>query len=294
MSNSRKPDNQPKSAKRRRFLQWATGATLLGAGGAAVYGEAIEANDLQVTHLDISIPSWPAGTPSLRVGQLTDLHCDSAHATARTLRAAEMLLAQKPDVVFLTGDYISEKPHRWAARAAEALAPLTAAPGGVFCILGNHDWNDDRPDGRSADRVAAALAGVGFTVLRNASAPLSQAPGVWVVGLDDRYTGKQDLARALRDVPPGVCKLLLVHEPDYADEAPPGFALQLSGHSHGGQIRLPGLPPLHVPKFSTHYPEGLYQGPHHPLYTSRGVGTTGPPIRLFCPPEVTVLHLHPI
>ena len=87
--------------------------------------------------------------------------------------------------------------------------------------------------------------------------------------------------------------MLLVHEPDYADEAPPGFALQLSGHSHGGQIRVPGLPPLHVPKYSTHYPEGLQQGPHHPVYTTRGVGTTGPPIRLFCPPEVTVLTSTP-
>ena len=113
-----------------------------------------------------------------------------------------------------------------------------------------------------------------------------------MVGLDDRYAGRQDVARALDSVPPDVCKLLLVHEPDYADEAPAGFALQLSGHSHGGQVRVPGLPPLHVPKYSTHYPEGLQQGPHHPVYTTRGVGTTGLPIRLFCPPEVTVLTLH--
>ena len=82
-----------------------------------------------------------------------------------------------------------------------------------------------------------------------------------------------------------------MHEPDYADEAPPGFALQLSGHSHGGQIRIPGLPAFHCPKYGRHYPEGLRQGPHHPVYTTRGVGTIGPPIRLFCPPEVTVLTL---
>ena len=277
---------------RRRFFTRLFCTTLLGAGAAGAYGDRVEANDLQVTQVDVPIAGWPTGTPPLRVGQLGDMHCDSEHAVARTRRAAEMLLAQKPDVVFLTGDYISEKPRRWATPAAEALAPLLAVPGGVFCVLGNHDWANYHWLTRSADHVAQALSDVGFTVLRNDARPLPQAPGVWVVGLDDRYANRQDVARALGPVPPGACKVLLVHEPDYADEAPPGFAVQLSGHSHGGQIRLPGLPPFHVPKYSTRYPEGLQQGPHHPVYTTRGIGTTGPPIRLFCPPEVTVLHLH--
>ncbi|MBV9848154.1 MAG: metallophosphoesterase [Armatimonadetes bacterium] len=292
MPKNSRPDNQPASPKRRRFLQWIAGATLLGTGATAAYGERVEANDLQVVHQDIAVAGWPAGTPPLRVGQLSDLHCDRAAALARARRAAEMLRAQRPDVVFLTGDYISEKPLRWAAPAAQALAPLTAVPGGVFCILGNHDWTNFRWRPGDAGIVARALSEVGFTVLRNDAAPLPQAPGVWLIGLDDRFAGKQDVARALRDVLPGACKILLVHEPDYADEAPPGFALQLSGHSHGGQIRLPGLPPLHVPKYSTHYPEGLQQGPHHPIYTTRGIGMIGPQMRLFCPPEVTVLNLH--
>ena len=287
-----KSDGQPASPKRRRFLKWAAGLTLAGGGATAAYGERVEANALQVARVNVALPDWPAGTPPLRVGQLGDMHCDTARAVARTRRAAEMLLAQKPDIVFLTGDYVTDHPHHWAPRAAEALAPLAAAPGGVFCVLGNHDWRNFHWLTDSADAVARALTEVGFAVLRNGAAPVPGASGVWVVGLDDRYADRQDAARALSQVPPGVCKILLVHEPDYADEAPAGFALQLSGHSHGGQIRVPGLPPLHVPKYSAHYPEGLQQGPRHPVYTTRGVGTTGPPIRLFCPPEVTILTLH--
>ena len=188
------------------------------------------------------------------------MHCDTAHAVARTRRAAEMLLAQKPDVVFLTGDYITDHPHRWAHQAAEALAPLAAVPGGVFCILGNHDWSNYHWLSRSAELVAQALAGVGFTVLRNEAAPLPPAPGVWVVGLDDRYAGREDVARALDGVPPDACRILLVHEPDYADEAPAGFALQLSGHSHGGQIRRarPAAAPL--PQVQHALPGGLAAG----------------------------------
>jgi predicted MPP superfamily phosphohydrolase len=285
------PDDNLPPSPRRRFLTRLFGLGLLGLGATAC-SQWDEADRLSVTHIRLGLPDWPVTAPPLTVGFLADMHCYNKESAARTRRAVSMLLAQKPDVVILGGDYITKDPPRWAPVAAEALAPLGSVPGGVFCILGNHDWTDRLWLAAGADIVTSALCEVGFHVLRNASAPLSAAPGVWVVGLDDRYAQQQNVALALRQVPSDACKLLLVHEPDYADEAPPGFAFQLSGHSHGGQIRLPLLPPLHVPKYSSHYPEGLRQGPHHPVYTTRGVGTTGPPVRLFCPPEVTVFHLH--
>ena len=99
--------------------------------------------------------------------------------------------------------------------------------------------------------------------------------------------------QALQGVPETAVKLLLMHEPDYADEAPPGFALQLSGHSHAGQIRIPGLPPLHCPEYGRRYPEGLQQTTHHPVYTTRGIGMIGPQMRFCCPPEVTILTIQP-
>ncbi len=279
------------SPARRRFLKRLGGAGLLGLAAVGV-DQRGEADALAVAQVDVPLADWPAGAPPLTVGFLADMHCDGGHALWRTRRAVDLLLAQNPDVVFLGGDYITHAPGRWAGPAAEVLAALAVVPGGVFCVLGNHDWTNYRWYATGAEEVARALSAVGFTVLRNGAAPLPTAPGAWVIGLDDVYARQQDVTQALQGVPADACKLLLVHEPDYADQSPPGFALQFSGHSHGGQIRVPGLPPLHVPEYATHYPEGLRQGPHHPVYTTRGVGTTGPPVRLFCPPEVTVLRLH--
>ncbi len=280
---------QPNSLARRRFLKRAFSAAALVGVPIVGLSQRGEADKLTVTEHDVPLSQWPQTTPALRVGQLSDLHCDCAHALERTGRAVRLLLAQKPQAVFLTGDFISEKAHHWAEPCAEALAPLAhALPGRVFAVLGNHDWW-----GQGSVRVPRALHRAGIVVLQNKSVPLPGAAGVWVVGLDDRCMGKQDVSEALRGVPADACKLLLIHEPDFADEAPPGFALQFSGHSHAGQIRVPGLPPMHCPRYGQHYPEGLQFGPHHPVYTTRGVGTLGPPVRLFCPPEVTVLTLGP-
>ena len=283
-----KKPNKPLSPARRRFLKTAAVSAVVGLG-TTVYGHEAEAEHLEVVHQTVRIAGWPASAAGLKIGQLSDLHCQDVRAVARTARAAKLLLAQKPDVVVLTGDYISgNHASDWARPCAEALAPLTAAPRGVFAILGNHDWWSRRPG-----YVASELERMGFQMLRNQSVPLPQAPGVWLVGLDDRCENAQDPVQALFGVPERAIKILLIHEPDYADEAPPGFALQLSGHSHAGQIRLPGLPPLHCPKYGQRYPEGLQQTTRHPVYTSRGVGMMGPQMRLCCPPEVTVLTIQP-
>ena len=279
--------NKPKSQARRRFLKWALGAAAVGSGVVGYEGR-VDANALTVVQHDVPLPGWPAGAAGLRVGQLSDLHCDNPHAVERAARAVAMMLALKPDIVFLTGDYITYKPQRWAAPAVEAVKPLTQAPLGCIAVLGNHDWWCG-----GGLILARKLAHAGIPVLRNQSVPFPTVNGAWIVGLDDVCVDKQDADAALRDVPGDACKILLVHEPDFADQSPAGFALQLSGHSHAGQIRLPGLPPLHCPKFGRHYPEGLQQSEHHPVYTTRGVGMVGPQIRLFCPPEVTLLRLFP-
>ena len=290
-----KKPSKPISIARRRFLK--TAAVSVAAGlGTTIYGHEAEAEHLEVVHQTVRIAGWPMSAAGMKIGQLSDLHCEDARAVARTARAARLLLAQKPDVVALTGDYITGSGSRhaapggpdWAARCAEALAPLTGVPGGVFAILGNHDWWS-----RQADHVAARLEQVGFQMLRNRAVPLPGANGVWLVGLDSLSHHAQNPAQALQGVPKTAVKILLMHEPDYADQAPPGFALQLSGHSHAGQIRLPGLPPLHCPEYGRRYPEGLQQTTRHLVYTSRGVGMMGPQMRLFCPPEVTVLTIQP-
>jgi len=276
--------NRPASPARRRFLKAAATAAVAGLG-TSVYAAEWEPDHIEVVHRDVYLAGWPRSAAGLRVGQLSDLHCQSRAAVARTARAARLLLAQDPDVVCLTGDYVSDR-HRigWATACADALAPLARAGRSAFAVLGNHDW-------AGPERVTRELRRVGFTVLRNRCAPLPGHPDVWVVGMDSRSLHAQDPIKALEGVPGKAARLLLMHEPDYVDEAPLGFALQLSGHSHAGQIRLPGLP-LHCPKYGRKYPEGLQQTARHPVYTTRGVGMMGPQMRLCCPPEVTVLTLH--
>lgn len=287
-----KASNKPGSPARRRFLKTAAAGTVVGIG-LPLYGHEVEAEHLEVVHQEVRLAGWPPTLAGLRIGQLSDLHCHDARAVTRTARAAQMLVAQKPDAVFLTGDYITGQGDRgWARPCAEALAPLVSAPRGVYAVLGNHDWYSGHYTDRQ-EYVSQQLSGVGFQVLRNRSVPLPGAAGVWLVGLDDRAVGAHNPVEALQGVPETAIKLLLVHEPDYADEAPLGFALQLSGHSHAGQIRIPGLPPLHCPQYGQRYPEGLQQTTQHPVYTTRGVGMMGPQIRFCCPPEVTVLTLYP-
>ena len=276
------------SPSRRRFLKIGAAAAVTGLG-ASGYAYEIEPAHPKVARHDIKIDGWPASAAGLRIGQLSDLHCQDHRSVARTALAARMLLALQPDIVFLTGDYISSgQGTRWAAAGAHALSPLQAAPRGVFAVLGNHDY----PDGLSAE-VAGALEAVSFHVLRNQSLPMPGMEGVWLVGMESRSVFAINPVQAMAGLPADSLKLLLVHEPDYADEAPPGFALQISGHSHAGQIRIPGLPPLHCPEYGEKYPEGLQQAENHWVYTSRGVGMMGPQMRFCCPPEVTLLTIYP-
>jgi predicted MPP superfamily phosphohydrolase len=278
---------QPEAVSSRRpwrFLTHAALSVLIGGVGGYAFG--VEPHDLRVVRQDIEVAGWQREASGLRIGHLSDLHCESERARRRTARAAALLADQKPDVVVLTGDYVTSSASQWAGACADALAPLAKAPLGAYAILGNHDWYSGEPG-----RVECELGRVGFKVLRNASLSLPDVPGVWMVGLDDRWKRKHDLPLAMTDVPADAQKILLVHEPDYADEAGAGFAVQFSGHSHGGQVRFPGLGPLYTPKLSRHYFDGLQQSLYHPVYTTRGVGTCGFPMRLFCRPEVAVLTL---
>ncbi len=283
-----KRQKRPLSPGRRRFLKIGAAAAVAVTCPAA-YGAEWEPNHPRVTRRDIHLSGWPASAAGLTVGQLSDLHCQDSRAEARTARAARLLLAEKPDIVFLTGDYISGGfALPWVEASAQALSPLRAAPRGVFAVLGNHDY----ADGHSAN-MAAALARAGFQVLRNHAMPFPSVENAWIIGIESISLSYQDPIQAMQGVPKDAVKILLVHEPDYADEAPLGISLQLSGHSHAGQVRLPGLPPLHCPEFGQRYPEGLQQAQNHLVYTTRGVGMMGPQIRFCCPPEITVLRIFP-
>lgn len=275
---------------RRNFLKLAAAGAAAGLGAAALgagWATLIEPNWPAVEQIGVPLPRLPARLEGLRVAQLSDLHI-SSYTTARDIeRAAALAMRQSPDVIVLTGDFIWREVWQYAEELVEPLRTLRA-PLGVYAVLGNHDhWED-------AALATRVLAEAGVTLLLNQAVRLETDAPLWLAGLDDVWERKHDMAAALAGAPDDECKLLLVHEPDYADEAARyPVDLQLSGHSHGGQINLPGYGRPVLPYLGRKYPAGLYQVGPLALYTNRGIGVIAPPVRFNCPPEVTLLTLHP-
>lgn len=250
------------------------------------YAERVAPRHLRLEQVDVPLPALPAGLAGLRIGLLTDNHHDFGRPLALLAKGVDLLNDAAPDLIALGGDYVVEHAAGFDSCVAQ-LARLRA-PLGVYAILGNHDY------WAGADLIAAKLATAGPIVLRNEARRLV-APGgapFWLVGLDDAARRRADLNRALAGVPEGEFRILLIHEPDMADRLNGHRVdLQLSGHSHGGQIVLPFVGAPILPRLGRRYASGLYRAPTHTVYTSRGLGGVPPYIRFNCPPEVAVLTL---
>jgi predicted MPP superfamily phosphohydrolase len=199
----------------------------------------------------------------------------------------------RPDLIVLTGDFVT-KPFLFkllhnsaqAARVAEPCAALLrqlSAPLGVFAVLGNHDVLTD------PDFIVENLQANGMQVLRNRAVPLErQGKRLWPAGLDDALNGDPDPEVTMRGVPGGEAVVALVHEPDYSRRvARYGVDLQLSGHSHGGQIVIPSVGAPYLPPLGRLYPKELYRIGPLTLYTNVGLGTIRIPARWNCPPEIS-------
>ncbi|MFN8473822.1 MAG: metallophosphoesterase [Anaerolineae bacterium] len=242
----------------------------------------------QVDYLPLVWPDLPPSLDGLRIVQLSDLHVCSWMPLYLLHRAAQLAMAQHPDLIVLTGDYISHDRYadRYARIAAEGMADLQA-PLGVYACLGNHDYEDD------PELVVCAFEQVGIPMLINTHRRLQVGcDALWLLGVDSAREGRPALDRALDGVPPDGFKVLLAHEPDFADRVPPSsIHLQLSGHSHGGQIVVPSVPVRWLPRLGKKYPRGLYRVGDMVLYTNRGLGAGVLPLRHNCPPEITVIQL---
>ncbi len=271
----------PADPGRRRFLQAGVGglaaAPLILAGYGAAY--AGKRNDIQTLSL-------PFGR-SLRVVQLTDIHAGIYMTRGEIRRYIEQATLLRPDLLVLTGDFISNSM-RFFPGCVEEVARIRA-PYGSFATLGNHEhWY-----GR-LDEIQAVFRQHGISPLTNTHVVISTAQGPFaVVGIDDLLTGEPDLDAALQGLPPALPTLLLSHRPEiFPDAAERGIPLTLAGHWHGGQVKLPwpggGISMAHL---RTPYPEGLYRIQASHLYVSRGIGTTFTPVRLNAPPEITLFRL---
>jgi len=247
----------------------------------------LDSDNLKVCRTDVHLPNWDIEADGVTVGLLSDFHADNRRAVERTCLAVKVMAELQPDIVFLAGDYISTRlSHRFLRPTVECFKPLKGVPRGVYAIMGNHDyWSGITGDAASLLRVN------GVVPLLNESRAFPGLPNTYIVGLDDYLSKKMDLAKALTGVPKNSRRIALIHEPDAADFIGDEFDLQLSGHTHGGQVRLPGLPIIYAPSAGRKYPEGLMKAKRHQVYTTRGIGMGGVQIRLFCPPEITFLTL---
>ncbi len=275
---------------RRQFL-YRVGA----AGALAIAGDSflLEPNRPRIVQQDFSLFRWPERLNGFTIALLSDFHYDpycSVHPLHATVPLVNRL---HPDLIALTGDFVSVPLLGDEAKAAFAAEPCAhilrqmTAPHGLWAIMGNHDFNTDPV------YVTRALRSVGIQVLENQSTSIEHdGARFWLAGVNDVLSRTADLAETLRGVPAGEAVVLLAHEPDFADEASKfPIDLQLSGHSHGGQVRIPLLPPLYLPAMAKKYVMGTYQVGPLPLYTNAGIGTVGVPVRLNCPPEITLITL---
>jgi uncharacterized protein len=263
------------------MLKYLGGAAIGAAAGGAAHGILFERHHLELTRSTFPVPGLPEALRGLRLGVLTDIHRSQTVSHAMVATAVAMLMAEKPDLVVLGGDYVSWRDRRYVHPAADALAPLTA-PYGVIAILGNHD--DDR-------EMPAALAAKGFTVLKDARTRLIiRDEPIDVAGVRFWTYKLTDIAHILRGSLP--LTILLAHTPKRLTEAQQlAVPAVISGHTHGGQIVLPGLGPIAAREFPVI--AGLAQRAGTTIFVSRGVGTIYVPVRINCPPEVAVLTLEP-
>jgi uncharacterized protein len=282
----------PQQITRRNFLI-AAGAT---AAGLALYSGEIARHEIDIVNRTFALANLPTAFHGYRIAQISDIHLDEFTEPFFLEHIVQKINALAPDLVLLTGDFITHGSFTFIAgrhainRCAEILTTLKAPQ--RYAILGNHDV------AFSAPIVTQALTTHGTPVLINQYVPLERnGDRLWLAGVDDPGTSSPNLDLAVPAKPDGPV-LLMVHEPDYADEVTahprgPLVDLVLAGHSHGGQIQLPFLGPIILPPMGRKYPVGLYQINRMQLYVNRGIGTVGLPFRLNCPPEITLITLQP-
>jgi predicted MPP superfamily phosphohydrolase len=307
---------EPEVSRRRFLVDAPLAVAVVGGAGGMVKGEFLDPWDLQVRRYTVPIQDLPAGLDGLRLVQISDTHLGPRIPAAFIREAVAQACALKPDLFCLTGDYI-HNGEAFIAPAAELFRPVLATGKPVVGVLGNHDWyGDGKTTSRALDQIGVRMVDNGHVYLHaDRTVHYGEAPSdaLCIVGLGDMLTDWVDAAAAFAGVPEAVPRLVLAHNPDTADvvsgHAPywrvgsyakgfrpcrpsPRMDLVLSGHTHGGQVRLPLLgTPLVPSRFGQRYAGGIVQGGGFTLCISRGVGMSLLPVRFGVPPELVEITL---
>jgi uncharacterized protein len=284
-----------RSPARRDFLMQTanvvTAAPFLGGAYGLLYGRL----NLETVERPIRLANLPPAFHGFRIAQLSDIHIGPFMPEEQIHKFAAIANALKPDLIVLTGDYVTFDPNTQYA-VVEALAGLRA-PFGVYACLGNHDaW------ARVEDSISGLFAARGVRMLRGANVAITMG-GDWfnLIGVDfqsrHRFGPSAPVSHILGNIEPliarGQVNILLSHNPDTFNRAAElGIDLSMAGHTHGGQAALEFISPEIAPtRLVTPYVAGLFQKPGGQLYVNRGIGTIGVPIRIGAPPEITVYKL---
>lgn len=275
---------------RRSFLA-AAGAACI---GFPLYAAEVSRHEISLERHTIRLDRLPDQFHGFKIIQISDFHYAEYTEPYFLRDVVKQVNRLNPDAVFFNGDFVTDgvlfshdQTKKFAYRCTEILS-------GIHCplryaVLGNHDSTFAKP------AVLDALATHGFTTLNNRYVPLERKnQRLWIAGTGDAIYRKMDLDKAIpaSSVSNNEPILLMVHEPDVLPQvARYNVDLQLSGHTHGGQVRFPFLPPFHLPPLGRRYVEGVFRLGPTQLYVNRGLGTVGLPVRFNCPPEIAILTL---
>jgi predicted MPP superfamily phosphohydrolase len=283
-----------KKLTRRGFIKKTLGALLaiggLGSGGY-VYAHNIEPALVDLQSIIIKHPLIPKSFNGITIAQFSDTHLGFHYQLNQLKKLVIKINNLKPDIVLFTGDLIDDpKTYRDSREIIPVLRKIHA-PLGKYSIYGNHDHG-----GYGTNLYKQIMEDGQFTLLRNSfsQVELSDGSKIYLIGIDDAMLGRPDFITAQKDIPNQGFKILLSHAPDLADQASLfNIHWQLSGHSHGGQVKLPFIGPLIIPPFARNYREGHYIiSDKLNLYVNRGLGTTRLPFRFLARPELTIFTLH--
>ncbi|GLO65840.1 MULTISPECIES: metallophosphoesterase [Oceanobacillus] len=277
---------------RRTFIKRSFGSliTLVGlSGGTYFYARDIEPNLLKITEEPIHYPNIPAAFHNFKIIQFSDTHIGFHYDLDQFKELAIKINQLQPDLILFSGDLV-DKPNQfyWDDRIVEILRSMNAEHG-KYWIYGNHDHG-----GYGTEIVKDIMEAGEFILLQNESVPISKDGSYFTLaGIDDVMLGKPDLNTALQNQQENDFTILLSHEPDFADITKNyPVQVQLSGHSHGGQVRFPFIGDLYTPPYAEKYVQGKYElHQNFTLYVNSGIGTTRLPYRFLCKPELHMYEL---
>ncbi len=278
----------PRWGKRLRILFV---AIVLLLAGVVFWGFLIEPGRLVVREQTIQIDNWPQPLDGLRIAVLSDIHADDWFIDDKKLRAiVERTNQLQPELIVILGDYMASNGH--VTRRVEpehfgAILKDLRAPLGVYSVLGNHDW------WYGGLKVRRGLEENGIQVLENEAIHFdARGTTVWLVGLADLWTRRQDIAETVAMVPEGAPVIALTHNPDIFPDLPQRVPLLLAGHTHGGQVRFPLIGSVvEASEYGERYGMGhVFENNHH-LFVTTGIGTSIVPVRFGVPPEIVLLTI---